>query len=625
MCYSLGRWEDSKRPIDVRARLDAVGFHEGSWRDFLRRHERAAAMAVQRGRAGVLEMVPYLLRWTADPRNFRNAWDHCSKGGEGPGPNGHRYEDYEEKDIWNLAAIIQRAILDDCYRPGRERKVRISKGRGRGDRTLSIQDIEDRVVGRMHVQILQPLLDPLFDNFSFGSRPGRNRLHALAVAETLAVQQDRWVWVVADIKNAFDRVPLNRLFDILRQRLPHEDLLRAIRRVIDRGCKRGLRQGSPLSPLMMNIYRDHVLDQKWRRRMAGIPFLVNLDDMLLLCRTVEEANHARSTLEEILTPAGLPLKGSPEMDVKDLATGATAQWLGFAIRRAQEGLEVRIASEAREKLAQRLALAQEGPQAPLRANSILRGWIEQQGPSYPYEDRDQVLARIASEALQWAFDEVPARKDLLRRWQRARARWSRLRKGVSEPRGVAVGGGFARHYDFSALPRRGDGVPSGAPSPSFSPNEEAVLYTDGCCLKASRAGGWAFVLQSHTGLRQSAGRGGLRRTTSNRAELIAAIKGLERLAPGTSAVLVSDSTYVVQGINEWLELWRARGWRAGSARHRRPLKNADLWRRLDELLGRLQVTCRHVPGHAGHPENEMCDNLAREEAVLLARSQAAQH
>jgi ribonuclease HI len=620
MSFSLGRWGDSKRPVDAHARPDAVGFHEGNWRDFLRRHERAAAKVVQRGRAGVLEMVPYLLRWAADPRDFRNAWAHCSQGGQGPGPNGRRYRDYEEHDIWNLARAIGPAILTDQYCPGPEWKMQIPKGHGRGERTLSIQDIEDRAVGRMFVQILQPLLDPFFDDLSFGSRPGRNRLHALAAAEHLAVEQGRWVWVIADVKNAFDRVPLSRLLDIVRRHFPDDELVRAIRRIIDRGCKRGLRQGSPLSPLMMNTYRDHVLDQKWRRRMADIPLLVHVDDILLMCRTIEEAHHAWSVLEEILTPAGLSLKGSPETEVQDLATGDTAEWLGFAVRKGQEGLEVRIASEAWEKLAQRLALAHGEPGAPGRANDILRGWIDQQGPSFLHEDQDQVLTRIASEAQRRAFDEVPPQPDLLGRWQRAHARWCRLRKGASERGGAKGGGGSARHAGFPAEPGRGDGAPAGAPSPLHSSCERVVLYTDGCCLARSRAGGWAYMLHREDGRQKSAASGGLQRTTSNRAELIAAIKGLERMPPGTRVVLVSDATYVVQGINERLDLWRARGWRAGSARHRRPLQNADLWQRLDALVGRLHVKGRHVYGHAGHRENELCDRLAREQALQVKSS-----
>jgi ribonuclease HI len=258
------------------------------------------------------------------------------------------------------------------------------------------------------------------------------------------------------------------------------------------------------------------------------------------------------------------------------------------------------------------------------ANMAIRGWISQMGPCYTYEDPHQTIARVKSMAQRWALDEIPSSHDLQGRWQRAHARWCRLRKGIME-RGGATSGGFARHVVFSVLPRRGDGASSGAPSPSFSPSEEIVLYTDGCCLKPSHVGGWAYILHAHSRLQWLTGCGGLRRTTSNRVELIAAIKGFRRLAPGTSVVLISDSTYVVQGINENLDLWRARGWRAGSGRHRRPLRNADLWQRLDELLGRLQVTCRHVPGHAGHRENELCDQLAREEAILLACGLSAQH
>jgi len=93
-------------------------------------------------------------------------------------------------------------------------------------------------------------------------------------------------------------------------------------------------------------------------------------------------------------------------------------------------------------------------------------------------------------------------------------------------------------------------------------------------------------------------------------ELAAVIFGLEALKRPTSVELVSDSIYVVKGLSEWLPKWKANGWRRREGDRWAQIKNEDLWRRLDRLLAKHRVSVRHIPGHAGHPENERCDALA---------------
>ncbi|MFH1920180.1 MAG: ribonuclease H [Planctomycetota bacterium] len=146
-----------------------------------------------------------------------------------------------------------------------------------------------------------------------------------------------------------------------------------------------------------------------------------------------------------------------------------------------------------------------------------------------------------------------------------------------------------------------------------------TLATDGCCLAATRVGGWAYILDAASLIRPLVRHGGLRRTTNNRAELLAVIKGLEALASPTLVKVVTDSEYVALGITKRLARWKLQGWRAGSGRHRRPLKNADLWKRLDALLANHKVTSQWVRGHAGHTLNVECDQLARAAAEKLQR------
>ena len=114
--------------------------------------------------------------------------------------------------------------------------------------------------------------------------------------------------------------------------------------------------------------------------------------------------------------------------------------------------------------------------------------------------------------------------------------------------------------------------------------------------------------------------GGELQTTNNRMELTAAIRGLEALKKTANVTLTTDSEYVMKGIREWMPNWKKRGWKTAS---RQPVKNADLWMQLDELVNQHQVEWRWVKGHSGHRENEIADDLANlgVQDVLAKRSQ----
>ena len=639
MSTAFGRQRDYRRSPDNLSRPELVGIHEGSCDDFLRRHELAAAEAVKQGPKGIEKIAPHLFERVADTRNLYMAWEHVAQnGGTAPGPNGHRCSDYEPHEVWEAVRAISNAIQNGTYRPGPVRKVRISKGPGRGYRTLSLMNVEDRVVQRAVLQIIQPLLDPVFEDFSYGFRPGRDRQHALANAEMLTIQEERTKWIVQDLKNAFDCVPRKRLLDVLRRRIPNDRLTQLIDVVTSNGTKRGLPQGAPLSPLLLNLFLDHFLDKVWKKPHPDLPLLRTADDLLIPCRTQEEAQKAHVELQRILMPTGMLLKHTPEKAIRDLAAGGTvtdntAQWLGFNIRLGKHELEVRIAEHWQTQVRERFVLAHTKPGSPLLAICIVWGLVDQLGPCYPSEDGAQLYTQIVEVASELAFDEVPEYCLLMERWQRAYVRWCHLRREVSRTgcssttattAATTECGGSARHVRFSVPWRRSDGVlHCSAPSLSFtfSSDEPSTLATDGCCLRATSVGGWAYILDAPSLIRPVVRHGGFKRTTNNRAELLAVIKGLESLSQPTAVQVLTDSEYVALGITKRLARWKLQGWRAGSGRHRRPLKNADLWQRLDAILASHRVTCQWVRGHTGHPLNEECDRLARAAAERLQRKQ----
>jgi ribonuclease HI len=135
---------------------------------------------------------------------------------------------------------------------------------------------------------------------------------------------------------------------------------------------------------------------------------------------------------------------------------------------------------------------------------------------------------------------------------------------------------------------------------------QVVIYTDGACSGNPGPGGWGAVLIS--GGHRKEIWGGEIATTNNRMELMAAIQALEALKKPCRVELHTDSQYVQKGIHEWIHSWKRRGWRTADGK---PVKNDDLWRRLDEARSRHDVSWRWVKGHAGHELNERADALAR--------------
>jgi ribonuclease HI len=134
-----------------------------------------------------------------------------------------------------------------------------------------------------------------------------------------------------------------------------------------------------------------------------------------------------------------------------------------------------------------------------------------------------------------------------------------------------------------------------------------TIYTDGACLGNPGPGGWAAVILAAGGRREIAGFEPA--TTNNRMELRAALEGLRALPAGVEVDLHTDSQYLRNGMSEWLARWKRNGWRTAD---RKPVKNGDLWRALDEAAQAHHVHWHWVRGHDGDPENERCDELANE-------------
>lgn len=140
--------------------------------------------------------------------------------------------------------------------------------------------------------------------------------------------------------------------------------------------------------------------------------------------------------------------------------------------------------------------------------------------------------------------------------------------------------------------------------------KEVALFTDGSCLGNPGPGGWAAILEYRGHLKELSQ--GYKLTTNNRMELLAVINGLAVLKESCSVQITTDSQYVKNGMTSWLAGWKRRNWVNSQ---KKPVKNKDLWQRLDQECSRHKIHWNWVKGHAGHPQNERCDELAKNAAL----------
>ncbi len=196
-----------------------------------------------------------------------------------------------------------------------------------------------------------------------------------------------------DIADAFGHIPHRRLHDALRARGIDTAILELVGKTVSNGTNRGLPQGSPLSPLLANVYLDHVLDRGWRRSRPNTPLIRTADDMLIIARSETEAEEAYRELAQILIAAGMPLKGNRQNAIRNI-DGQEVDWLGYRIQRRNGIIEARIGEKAWGKLGENLHLAHNHPKSPIRANETIRGWVTQRGGALSFRQAGHPAPRM---------------------------------------------------------------------------------------------------------------------------------------------------------------------------------------------------------------------------------------
>lgn len=426
---------ESKLAFDPNFSLDSVGWHKHSVDEFVTYVGLAIQRSVNEGPDAVKELEPYLLKWISNSKFLRHAWNHLAKyGGQAPGKNGLRFTDFDSEEVWLILKEISGMIRAGTYQPGVPKQVSFSKGFGKGDRTIAIPNVQDRPVARAVYEIALSLRDPFLSDCLYGGRRQKDRFLALAEVEHISALDGRWVWMTEDINAAFDKIPLDRLRKLLCKRWPCPKVVELIMRMTARQGKKGIYQGSSLSPYLLNEYLDRFLVEPFQKNQPETPLFVYMDDILVACPSMESANDSWKLTHARLSAAGLQIKGKKASDrVRNLDKGEVVEWLGYRIGKNSSSLSIKLTERSWENLGARLDHAHASPNSPLLAKAIVKGWLEQAGPCFEHESQEAVLAKIEQFALSLGFDEMPNSDSLLEVWESGFKRWQKVREQVANP------------------------------------------------------------------------------------------------------------------------------------------------------------------------------------------------
>jgi hypothetical protein len=232
------------------------------------------------------------------------------------------------------------------------------------------------------------------------------------------------MWLSHDIRDAFGSIPRARLFDLL-QWAP-ENMRDVIEGLVKTDSRRGIIQGSPLSPLLLNVYLDHCLDKTWRRSRPLTPFIRFADDLLILCKNTKGAKAADCLLRELLTPAGFQLKADADSAICDFLRHQSVDWLGFRFRMEDERLQASISEYGWQRLEAEIAGAVASSEPQCSLERVLRGWLDWFAMTHFFYDRNErigILDRI--EEVCESQGITPPSRHRIRNYWRTRAREKR--------------------------------------------------------------------------------------------------------------------------------------------------------------------------------------------------------
>ena len=418
MSYELTDRGRVRTPEEVRR-------HVGDLDGFKHRFLSVASRYAAKGREGLRTIAPHLFDWISDHRMHRLSWNHLAQfGGEAPGRDERRIDDYVADDAWAICRALEKTIRAGTYDPADEKISEIVKDSGIGKRRITLLELFDRLVQRSIAYCLRPFIEVVLDDSSFGYRRRIGRFHALALARQKTAEQGQFVWLTPDLTDAFTHVPIPRLLDLLRMLFPDDRLIEFLEGAITSRRQDGLRQGGAASPELMVLFAHYFIILPWKRYCPDIPIFIFSDDILILCKNIAQARAADSRLREILRSTGMHVKHSFETAACDLQRGQKTSWLGFEIAKAGESVSFQIMDDSWDRLRQKLGRAHRKSFSQHRAKRIVAGWLRERGPAFQWSDVDYVVRRVIRTARRFGFEEIGGTAELkeicnggLKRWQ----------------------------------------------------------------------------------------------------------------------------------------------------------------------------------------------------------------
>jgi retron-type reverse transcriptase len=417
--------------------------HRGRYGDYVDRYRRAARRALETGQDAAEEFCADLMLYVSDERLLKTALNAAkSHGGSAPGPDGVSLDDIDRERAWLLARRLRDRIRAGTYRRGPLRRCCVPKRPGSAEkRTIYVANVEDRVAAGAAAMVLVPLLEPAIEPHVF-SWQGRGTHAALAYAVRQTLDERFTLWITEDLRNAFDTVPRARLHDVLRQQVHNRDFANFVMDLAARPLRRGILQGSPLSPPLLDLHMSHCLHRPWRRDAQRPPLVSYADDLWVGCASGADAKHLYGELERLIRDAGMRPKLGPELAVTDLIKNSV-KWLGYRIRLGPDGLRIRsdlFAPSSAERnrlkhafLIEKFARLHEQRDGWSRPNDVVRGIVSHLGPTLPHENPSRIYQRISEAAAEAGFQEILSFDAVLETWTAAHARWvSRLSSTESQ-------------------------------------------------------------------------------------------------------------------------------------------------------------------------------------------------
>ncbi|WP_165253441.1 reverse transcriptase domain-containing protein [Paludisphaera soli] len=355
-----------------------------------------------------------------------------ARGGRGPGRDGITYTDLGLSEVAAILDDLATALRSGAYKPGPALRRPIPKPGGRGTRTLSIRNLTDRVVSAAVLEALTPAFEPTFSDRSHGFRPGRGTWSLLAALEADATTTGSTTLAIDDVRNAFDNVSIAHLMEDLREHVKDPRLLTLIEAVVrggeDEDRTRGIPQGDPLAPLLLNVRLHVVHDLPLHGDPDAPPWHRYADNLCYLAEGVPEGREILQHARDLLLRGGHELKGEdgPPIDLRQ----GVARLLGFDLSIEDDRLRLGVGEDAWGELRQGLDRAHEEETPPDAARAVVRGWVESYGPAFEIRTETDVPGRILGTAADLGFRELASRRDLAAWCEGSRRRWEALREGT---------------------------------------------------------------------------------------------------------------------------------------------------------------------------------------------------